>query len=205
MNEKQQPTSLADERTTAFGNTISTLTALFIPDIEDDEWTWWPAGHNFYEEWAEGTLAQLALDSACQVMAGDFVQEAVEQAVEIARYGLAIMKECAGEEPYLPFRLLLYSLENGVLQEFEETASVLAGCFEIGAMLSQERPDQRHDIIAEELYGAASDWAIPLAFGLIGLKLHLLGPAFWMAMQDWYEQLLARAQAHYLRDAQVAS
>ena len=85
-----------------------------------------------------------------------------------------------------------------------EAASVLAGCFDIGTMLSQEEPEQRHGVIATELYGASSDWAIPLAFGLIGLKLHLLGPDFGMAMQDWYEQLLVRAKAHYLHDAQDA-
>jgi hypothetical protein len=186
-----------------FSQTIGALTALFIPDIEDEEWSWWPASHNFYGEWVEGALAQIALDAAAQVMADESVQAAVEQAVEIGEYGMSILEACDVEEPYLPFRLLLYSLEDEVQDEFEEVASVLTGCFGLGTLLSQEEPEQRDDVIADELYGASSDWAIPLAFGLVGLKLHLLGPAFGQAMQGWYGRLLERARAHYLDEAQV--
>jgi hypothetical protein len=96
---------------------------------------------------------------------------------------------------------LLYSLEGEVQEEFEEVASVLTGCFGLGTLLSQEEPERRDDVIADELYGASSDWAIPLAFGLVGLKLHLLGPAFGQAMQGWYGRLLERARGHYLRHA----
>jgi hypothetical protein len=184
-----------------FSQIIGALTALFIPDIEDEEWAWWPASHNFFEEWTEGALAQIAFDAAAQVMADESVQAAVEQAVEIGEYGMSILEACDVEEPYLQFRLLLYSLEGEVQDEFEEVASVLTGCFGLGTLLSQEEPERRDDVIADELYGASSDWAIPLAFGLVGFKFHLLGPAFGLAMQSWYEQLLERAKAHYLHDA----
>ncbi len=203
MSEHNQPELIDDdEDIVAFENAIRTLTTLFVPDFEDDEWIWWPESHNFYDEWETGALAQLAVDTAFEMIDDDFWREVTGEAVVIAQQGLAWLKECEAEEPHLPFHLLLYSLEKGVLGEFEEAASVLASCFDIGSMLSQEEPEQRHGIIATELYGASSDWAIPLAFGLISFRLHLLGSDFRMAIQEWYEQLLIRAKAHYLPDAQ---
>lgn len=198
MNKQHASTSSANERATAFGDSIATLITLFVPG-EDDEWAWWPDGHNFYQEWDAGVLAQLALDTAFQSSVDQLPQETLDQAIAIAEQGLDILAACEVVEPYLPFRLLLVSLENEVLRDLGESASVLVGCFELGEMLSRDHPHLRADTIAEELYGASNDWAIPLTFSLVGLKLRLLGPAFEAAMRAWYEQLLIQARAHYLQ------
>lgn len=205
MSEHNQPVLMDDdEDLVAFANAIRILTTLFVPDFEDDDWTWWPKDHDVYAEWETGALAQLAVDTAFEFIDDDFWRELTAEAVLIAQQGLEWLNKCEVKEPHLPFQLLLYSLERGVLGEFEEAATVLASCFGIGSMLSQEYPEQRHGIIPIELYGASPDWAIPLAFGLISLKLYLLGPGFGMAIQEWYDQLLVRAKAHYLPDAQAA-
>ncbi|MFC2037045.1 hypothetical protein ACFLYD_03615 [Chloroflexota bacterium] len=192
-----------DEHTIVVGNCLAGLSTLFIPDIEDDEWRWWPASHNFYEEWDSGALMEIALDSAFRSAAADLPLESLEQAVAAAEEGLGILAGLELDEPVLPFRVLLTSRADEALKDFEDLAGVLAGCFDLGDLLTQERPETRTETIAGELYGASDDWAIPLVFGLVRLKLHLLGPAFQAAMQGWYEQLLVRAKAHYLHDAQV--
>jgi hypothetical protein len=41
MSEQDCPIVASNESTTTFDRTASTLTAFFIPNIEDEKWTWW--------------------------------------------------------------------------------------------------------------------------------------------------------------------
>ena len=76
-------------------------------------------------------------------------------------------------------------------------ADVAVICFELGELLSQHAPKAREDLVATELYGSSDDWVVPLTYGLVGLKLHRLGPEFQAAMRAWYDQFVARARARY--------
>lgn len=182
----------------AFYDVIAALTALFVPDVEGDEWAWWPDGYDFYQEWDSGALMNLALEAAVSSLDRDRLYEPLTRAFAIAQEGLSFLEACEEEATSLPFRLLLSSLEGQVVEDLAEAAGVLAGCFDLGKMLNQDRSPRRADVIATTLYDASSDWAFLLTAGLVGLKLRLLGPDFNAAMQTWYAQLLERAKAYYL-------
>jgi hypothetical protein len=198
MNHQCEPELSDDEPIFAFYDVIAALIGLFVPDVEDDEWAWWPGGYDFYQEWDAGDLMTLALEAAVSAMDRDRLYEPLTRAFAIAQEGLSFLETCEEEATSLPFRLLLGSLAGQVVEDLEEAASVLAGCFDLGEMLSQDRLPHRAEIIATELYEASSDWAFLLTGGLVGLKLRLLGPDFDTAMQSWYDQLLEQAKAHYL-------
>jgi hypothetical protein len=143
MNEQEDPKWVNDAEDPALGDYISTLTTLFVPTLEEEEWAWWPSDHDFRKEWEQGALWEIALDSAFGSPLNDLRPEVLEEAIAIG------------------------------------------------------------EAVADELYGSSDEWVIPLAFGLVGLKLHLLGPEFQAAVRAWYEQLLVRAKAHYLHADQV--
>jgi hypothetical protein len=198
MGVKVPARSPLKEASRPFEEAIATLSTLFIPDIEEGDWSWWPDGHDFYGEWDQGRLGQLVLDSALTSSVNSLAPETLEEAIAIGEKGLSILARCGAEQAYLPFRLLLAPLEGEILRNLEDAASVLVSCFELGDLLSQDRAQRRADRIGQELYTASSDWAIPLVFGLMALKLRLLGPAFGTAMRAWSGDLLGRARAHYL-------
>jgi len=203
MHEQEDSKWIDDEKDPDLGDYIATLTTLFVPILEEDEWEWWPTGHDFRDEWEQGALWEIALDSAFGSPLDDLPFEMLEEAIAIGEEGLNILDKCETKEQELPIELLMATLERDVLEWIQDAADVAVSCFELGALLSQPAPEAMVDLVATELYGSSDDWVIPLAFGLVGLKLHLLGPEFRAAVRAWYEQVLVRAKAHYLHDGQV--
>jgi hypothetical protein len=203
MNEQEDPKWVNDAEDPALGDYISTLTTLFVPTLEEEEWAWWPSDHDFRNEWEQGALWEIALDSAFGSPLNDLPSEILEEAIAIGEEGLNILDRCETKEQELPIELLMATLDRDVLGWIQDAADVAVSCFELGELLSQPRPEARAETVADELYGSSDEWVIPLAFGLVGLKLHLLGPEFQAAVRAWYKQLLVRAKARYLHDGQV--
>lgn len=202
MNEQEGPKWVNDAEPD-LGDYIVTLTTLFVPTLEEEEWEWWPSDHDFCNEWEQGALWEIALDSAFGSPLDELPFEMLEEAIAIGEEGLNILDRCETNEQELPIDLLVATLDRDVLDRIQDAADVAVSCFELGALLSQPAPEAKAELVATELYGSSDDWVIPLAFGLVGLKLHLLGPEFRTAVRAWYEQLLVRAKAHYLHDGQV--
>lgn len=198
MNEQQDPESIHDEEAFGLRGYISSLIEIFVPTLEEEEWEWWPTGHDFRDEWERGTLWEIAVDSAFGSPLDDLSFEILEKAIAIGEEGLAILDNCETNEQELPIDLLTARLDREVLDPIQDAADVAVSCFELGGLLSQPAPEARADLIATELYASSDDWIIPLAHGLVGLKLYLLGPGFRTAIRAWYDQVLARAKAHYL-------
>jgi hypothetical protein len=199
VNEKREEESVYAEENLVLGDYLSTLIDLFVPTLEEEEWIWWPTGTKFADEWEQGALWQIALDSAFRSPLNDLPPEIMEQAITIGQEGLSILASCEVKEKALPLDLLFATLDDDILGWFQETADVATSCFELGALLSQPFPEFRDETISEELYGSSDDWIVPLVAGLVSLKLYLLGPEFRAAIAAWYEQLLTRARAHYLQ------
>jgi hypothetical protein len=197
VNEKREEESVYVEDL-VLGDHISTLIDLFVPTLEEEEWTWWPDGTKFADEWEQGALWQIALDSAFTSPLNDLPPQVMEQAIAIGQEGLSILESCETQEKTLPMDLLFATLDDAILDWFQCAADVATSCFELGALLSRPQPETRAKTISEELYGSSDDWVVPLVAGLVSLKLYLLGPEFRAAIAAWYEQLLTRARAHYL-------
>ena len=200
MNEKREEESVYDHGGLVLGGYISTLIEYYVPTLEEEEWEWWPISHNFFTEWIQGTLREITVDSAFASPLHDLPPEILKEAIAIAQDGVSILDRCETDVQDLPISLLWATLDD-VLGWFQETADVTTSCFELGALLSQPFPEFRDETISEELYGSSDDWVVPLVAGLVSLKLYLLGPEFRAAIAAWYEQLLTRARAHYLRSA----
>ncbi|MBN1138349.1 MAG: hypothetical protein JXM73_17300 [Anaerolineae bacterium] len=197
MNEEWDVEPVDDTEDLELGDYISDLMMLFVPTLEEEEWAWWPNGHPFANEWEQGALWEIALDSAFRSPLNDLPSEMLAEAVAIGEEGVNILDKCETGEQELSIELLVATGERNVLAWIQEAADVAVSCFELGELLSQPMPEVRGDLIATELYGSSDDWVIPLAYGLVGLKLHRLGPEFEAAMRAWYDQFLARARAHY--------
>lgn len=198
MNEQQDPESIYDEEALGLDDYLSSLIEIFVPTLEEEEWEWWPSDHDFRDEWERGVLWEIAVDSAFGSPLDGLSFGILEEAIAIGEEGLAILERCETNELELPIDLLAGRLERDVLDSIQDAADVAVSCFELGGLLSQPAPEARGDLIATELYASSDEWIIPLAHGLVGLKLHLLGPEFRTAIRVWYDEVLARAKAHYI-------